>query len=171
MIDRTATRPTAQTAFRAKQNGTTQTAFRAIEKRIARAWLGAGTPAASDHKSDLGDGIEVAVQRSIVVLGFMLRSPITILATVSVSLSGHGSSILEPIISGWVSSTTGTRTRSWTPGSEVSKRKGRRALSERSSSVRRWRTFLPLREKITDTSESLKEKTKPMDLDMPIIYG
>jgi len=61
---------------------TAQTAFRAIEERIARPWLGPSTPATSDDKSDLGDDAEVAVQRSIDELGFMLHAPITVLATV-----------------------------------------------------------------------------------------
>jgi hypothetical protein len=61
---------------------TAQTAFRAIEERIARPWLGPGSPATSDGESDLGDDAEVAVQRSIDELGFMLRAPITVLATV-----------------------------------------------------------------------------------------
>ena len=71
MIKTTATRHTAQTAFRA------------IEERIARPWLGPGTPTTSDGESvsDLGDDAEVAVQRSIDELGFMLRAPITMLAT------------------------------------------------------------------------------------------
>jgi hypothetical protein len=61
---------------------TAQTAFRAIEERISRPWLGPGTPATSDGESDLGDDAEVAVQRSIDELGFILRAPITVLATV-----------------------------------------------------------------------------------------
>ena len=61
-----ATRPTAQTVFRA------------AEKRIARALLRTSTPATSDDKSDLGDDTEVAVQRSIDELGFLLRAPITV---------------------------------------------------------------------------------------------
>ena len=63
---------------------TAQTAFRAIEERIARPWLVPGTPIAGDDESesDLGDDAEVAVQRSINELGFMLRAPITMLATV-----------------------------------------------------------------------------------------
>jgi hypothetical protein len=56
---------------------TARTAFRAIEERLARPWLGTGT--LGDSESDLGDD---AVQRSIDELGFMLRAPITILATV-----------------------------------------------------------------------------------------
>jgi hypothetical protein len=61
---------------------TAQTAFRAIEERLARPWLGPGSPATSDVESELGDDAEVAVQRSIDELGFMLRAPITVLATV-----------------------------------------------------------------------------------------
>ena len=72
MIKTTATRHTAPTAFRA------------IEVRIARPLLGFGTPTTSDSESnsDLEDDVEVAVQRSIDDLGFMLRAPITVLATV-----------------------------------------------------------------------------------------
>ena len=70
MIKTTATRHTAQTAFRA------------IEERLARPWLGPATPPTSDSESDVGDDVEVAVQRSIDELGFMLRAPITVLATV-----------------------------------------------------------------------------------------
>ena len=72
MIKTTATRHTAPTAFRA------------IEVRIARPWLGHGTPIPSDGEpdSDLEDDAEVAVQQSISDLGFMLRAPITALATV-----------------------------------------------------------------------------------------
>jgi len=64
---------------------TAQTAFRAIEEKIARPWLGGpGSPVTSDgeSESDLGDDAEAAVQRSIDELGFMLRAPITMLATV-----------------------------------------------------------------------------------------
>jgi hypothetical protein len=61
---------------------TAQTAFRAIEERLARPWLGPGTPPTSDVESEEGDDVEVAVQRSIDELGFMLRAPITMLATV-----------------------------------------------------------------------------------------
>jgi hypothetical protein len=59
-----------------------QTAFRAIEERLARPWLGPGTPPTSDAESEEGDDVEVPVQRSIDELGFMLRAPITMLATV-----------------------------------------------------------------------------------------
>ena len=62
---------------------TAQTAFRAIEERLARPWLGPGSPETSDVESELGDDAEVAVQRSIDELGFMLRAPITVLASVS----------------------------------------------------------------------------------------
>jgi len=63
---------------------TPQTAFRAIEEKLARPWLGPGSPATSDSESesDQGDDAEAAVQRSIDELGFMLRAPITMLATV-----------------------------------------------------------------------------------------
>jgi hypothetical protein len=63
---------------------TAQTAFRAIEEKLARPWLGPGSTITSDVESDsdLGDDAEVAVQRSIDELGFMLRAPITVLATV-----------------------------------------------------------------------------------------
>ena len=72
MIKTTATRHTALTAFRA------------IEVRIARPWLGPGTRTTSDSESNsnLEDKAEVAAQRSIDELGFMLRAPITMLATV-----------------------------------------------------------------------------------------
>ena len=60
---------------------TAPTAFRAIEERIARPWLGPGTSTTRNNESDLGDDAEVAVQRSIDELGFMLRAPITMLAT------------------------------------------------------------------------------------------
>jgi len=68
---------------------TAQTAFRAIEERIARPWLGPGTPTTRDGESepDLGDDAEVVVQRSINDLGFMLRAPLTVLATVPFVLS------------------------------------------------------------------------------------
>ena len=65
---------------------TAPTAFRAIEERIARPWLGFASSTTSEgesnSESDLGDDAEVAVQRSIDELGFMLRAPITALATV-----------------------------------------------------------------------------------------
>ena len=58
--------------------------FRAIEERIARPLLGFVSSTMSDGESDsdLEDDAEVAVQRSIDELGFMLRAPITALATV-----------------------------------------------------------------------------------------
>ena len=61
---------------------TAQTAFRAMEVKLARRWLGPGSPETSDVEPELGDGAEVAVQRSIDELGFMLRAPITVLASV-----------------------------------------------------------------------------------------
>lgn len=62
---------------------TAQTAFRAIEERLARPWLGTATPQTSGGKSEPGDdNLEVAVQRKINSLGFMLRAPIAVLATV-----------------------------------------------------------------------------------------
>ena len=82
VIVSTATPPATQKAFRVKQKNTIQTAFRAIEKRIARTRLGAGISAASDDKPDLRDDTEVAAQRSIDELGFILRAPKTALGTV-----------------------------------------------------------------------------------------
>ena len=72
MIRTTATRHTAQTAFRA------------IEEKLARPWLGHGSPVTSDGGSefDQGDDAKAVVKRSIDELGFMLRAPITMLATV-----------------------------------------------------------------------------------------
>jgi hypothetical protein len=71
MIKTTATRHTAGTAFRA------------IEERIARPWLGTVTPAKSDEKQGQVDNdVEEAVQKSIDKLGFMLRAPINVLATI-----------------------------------------------------------------------------------------
>ena len=63
---------------------TAQVALRATGERIARPWLVPGTPIAGDDESesDLGDDAEVAAQRSIDELGFMLRALITMLATV-----------------------------------------------------------------------------------------
>ena len=71
-------------ALRVKPKSTIQTTFRAIEERIARPWLGSGTSTTSDDESesDLDNDAEVAVQRSIDELGFMLRAPITMLATI-----------------------------------------------------------------------------------------
>ena len=61
-----------------------QTVFRAIEERLARPWIGSVRPATNGSKSEaVDDGdVEVAVQRSIDDLGFMLRAPIAVLATV-----------------------------------------------------------------------------------------
>ena len=72
MIKTTATRHTAPTAFRA------------IKERIARPWLGSVTSTTGDGESDseLGGDAKVTVQRSIDELGYMLRAPITALATV-----------------------------------------------------------------------------------------
>ena len=63
---------------------TAPTAFRAIEERIARPWLGPGTSTSNDNgsKSDLEDDAEVAAQKSFDELGFMLRAPVAMLATV-----------------------------------------------------------------------------------------
>ena len=63
---------------------TAQTAFRAIEERLARPWLGSNRPATNDGTSDDDDNddVETAVQKSINDLGFMLRAPIAVLATV-----------------------------------------------------------------------------------------
>ena len=62
---------------------TAGTAFRAIEERLARPWLGTVTTPTSDGKSGVVDNdVEVAVQKSINELGFMLRAPIAVLATV-----------------------------------------------------------------------------------------
>lgn len=60
---------------------TAQTAFRAIEQKVSRPWLGSNTPAMSHGEYDLGDDAEVAAQRSIDELGFMFRAPITVLVT------------------------------------------------------------------------------------------
>jgi len=61
-----------------------QTAFRAIEEKLARPWLGPSSPITSngEYESDQGDDAEAAVQRSINELGFTLRAPITALASV-----------------------------------------------------------------------------------------
>jgi len=61
-----------------------QTAFRAIEEKLARPWLGPGSPITNGGESefDLGDDAEAAVQRSIDELDFMLGAPITALASV-----------------------------------------------------------------------------------------
>jgi hypothetical protein len=71
MIRVTATRHTAQTAFRA------------IEGKLARPWLGSINPAIGDGESEAkDDDVEAAVQRGIDDLGFMFRAPIAVLATV-----------------------------------------------------------------------------------------
>ena len=68
-----------------KTRHTAQTIFRAIEERLARPWLGSVVSATNNNgKSaavDNGD-VEVAVQRRFTDLGFMLRAPIAVLATV-----------------------------------------------------------------------------------------
>ena len=63
---------------------TASTAFRAIEERLARPWLGSVTSTTNGGSSEAvdNDDIEVTVQRSIDDLGFMLRAPIAVLATV-----------------------------------------------------------------------------------------
>ena len=63
---------------------TAQTAFRAIERRFARPWLGSVPPATNGGKSEAveNDGVEAAAHRSLNDLGFMLRAPIAVLATV-----------------------------------------------------------------------------------------
>ena len=63
---------------------TAQTVFCAIEERLARPWLGSVRPATNGGKSEEvdNDDVEVAVQRRINDLGFMLRAPIAVLATV-----------------------------------------------------------------------------------------
>ena len=63
---------------------TAQTVFRAIEEKLARPLLGSVRLATNGGKSeevDNGD-VEEAAQRSINDLGFMLRAPIAVLATV-----------------------------------------------------------------------------------------
>ena len=61
---------------------TAQTVFSAIEERLARPWLGSvRTNGGKSEAVENGD-VEVATQRSINDLGFMLRAPITVLATV-----------------------------------------------------------------------------------------
>ena len=61
---------------------TAQTAFRAIEKALARALLGPVTPSTSDAKSEAVDNdVEAAAQQCFDDLGFMLRAPIAALAT------------------------------------------------------------------------------------------
>ena len=67
---------------------TAQTAFRAIEEKIARPSLGPVIPATSDGKSEVVDNdIEVVVKLIIDELGFMLRAPITALATIPLVFS------------------------------------------------------------------------------------
>ena len=63
---------------------TAQTAFRAIEERLARPLLGSVRPATNGGKSEAVDNpdVEKAVQQRINDLGFMLRAPIAVLATV-----------------------------------------------------------------------------------------
>ena len=63
---------------------TAQTVFHAIEKRLARPLLGNIRPARNGGKSEAvdNDDVEEAVKRSINDLGFMLRAPIAVLATV-----------------------------------------------------------------------------------------
>jgi hypothetical protein len=63
---------------------TTGTELRAIQERIVRSWLGTVTPPAkSDEKQgQVNNDVEEAIQQSIDKLGFMLRAPITVLATV-----------------------------------------------------------------------------------------
>ena len=63
---------------------TAHTAFRAIEEKLARPWLGNVPPTTNDGRSEVvdNDDVEVAVHRSIIDLGFMLRAPIAVLATV-----------------------------------------------------------------------------------------
>jgi len=60
---------------------TTETAFRVIEGKLARLWLGPGSPITSDgeSESDLGDDAEATI---IDERGFVLRAPITMLASV-----------------------------------------------------------------------------------------
>ena len=64
---------------------TAQTAFRAIEERLARPiLLGSDRPTTDGGKSEAVDNgdIEVAVQQIVNDLGFMLREPIAVLPTV-----------------------------------------------------------------------------------------
>ena len=67
-----------------KTRHTAQTVFRAIEKRLARPLLGNVRPATNGSNSEAVDNgdVEEAVKRSINDLGFMLRAPIAVLATV-----------------------------------------------------------------------------------------
>ena len=61
---------------------TAQTVFSAIEERLARPWLGSVRPNGGKSEAVENGDVEVATQRSINDLGFMLRAPITVLATV-----------------------------------------------------------------------------------------
>jgi hypothetical protein len=62
---------------------TARTAFRSIEEKIARPLLSPTSPVMSDGGFNLqGDVVELAVQQRIDELGFMLRAPISVLATV-----------------------------------------------------------------------------------------
>ena len=61
---------------------TAPTAFRAIEERTARPWLDPGTSTTNLNEPDPGDDVEAAVQQSFDELGFMLRAPTTVPATV-----------------------------------------------------------------------------------------
>jgi hypothetical protein len=62
---------------------TAQTVFRSIEAKIARPWLAPASSAVDNTESEAGSNeVESAIQQSINKLGFMLRAPITVLATV-----------------------------------------------------------------------------------------
>ena len=63
---------------------TAQAVFSATEERLARARLGSVRPATNGGKSEAvdDDDLEGAVQKGINDLGFILRAPITALATV-----------------------------------------------------------------------------------------
>ena len=67
-----------------KTHHTAQALFRAIEERLALPWLGNVRPATNSGSGETvdNDDVEEAVQRSINDLGFMLRAPIAVLATV-----------------------------------------------------------------------------------------
>ena len=60
---------------------TPQTAFRAIEERLARPWLATRRAASTTGEESENDDAETALQRSVDDLGFMLRAPITVLAS------------------------------------------------------------------------------------------
>ena len=60
---------------------TPQTAFRAIEERLARPWLTTRRTAPTTDEESENDDVETALQRSVDDLGFMLRAPITVLAS------------------------------------------------------------------------------------------